>query len=76
MWEVCGMRRRHSTLSGDTHRNCGKRGEPGELPPLLPHMAETQKSYEYQKVLCSSRGVVHSPTVSTTTTNFIILYKV
>ena len=70
------MRRRHSTLIVTSQVNCGKRAQVGELPTLLPHMAETQKSYEYQDVLGSSRGVVHSPTVSTTTTNYIILYKV
>jgi len=39
-------------------------------------MAQAQKSYEYHEVFVGLRAVVNKPTVSTTTTKFIYLYKV
>jgi hypothetical protein len=76
MWEVCGSLFVQSTDNRSGQENCGKRGQSGELPTLLSHMAQAHKSYEYHEVFGRWRPVVHKPTVSTTTTRYIDLYKV
>ena len=76
LWEVCGVIAEQSTDNDSRVLRCGKRGQVGKLPTLLSHMAQAQKSYEYHEVFGWLRAVVNKPTVSTTTTKFIYLYKV
>jgi hypothetical protein len=76
MWEVCGRVASSPQNGGSGWGDCGKRGQEGELPTLLSHMAQAQKSYEYHEVFVGSAGVVNKPTAPTTTTNYIDVIKV